>query len=100
MITRTKPALPLKLLGLVLGAAFATSALAQEKHTLRVADWMPTTHHISSQGGKVFMEKATELSVDGCNSTISPLNNLVKPKTPCNWARTVSLILSTSHRLT
>lgn len=80
MITRTKPALPLKLLGLVLGAAFATSALAQEKHTLRVADWMPTTHHISSQGGKVFMEKATELSGGRLQFNYFPAEQLGKAK--------------------
>lgn len=42
--------------------AFPLKVVAQESITLRIADWMPESHSVSSHGGKVFMEKATELS--------------------------------------
>ncbi len=54
-----------RLTTVALASVFATLALpvqAQEKVTLKFADWMPTSHYTVKHGAQPFMQKATELS--------------------------------------
>lgn len=66
---------------------FATSAIA-DTVTLRVADWMPETHHIAGVGGKAFMEKATELSDGRIKFNYFPAEQLGKAKDSLQLAQT------------
>lgn len=70
----------LSALGLALSGAYAATATAQDTVTLRVADWMPTSHHVSSEGGVVFMEKAKELSKGRIQFSYFPAEQLGKAK--------------------
>jgi len=56
------------------------AAAAQDSITLRVGDWMPLSHHVSSHGGKVFMDKATELSKGRIQFKFFPAEQLGKAK--------------------
>lgn len=57
----------------------ATSAHAQEVK-LKVADWLPVSHPTYSEGGKVFMAKATELSKGRIQFQHFPAEQLGKAK--------------------
>lgn len=54
-------------------------ALAQEVK-LKVADWLPLSHYTYSEGGKVFMAKATELSKGRIQFQYFPAEQLGKAK--------------------
>lgn len=66
---------------------FSSATLAQETVTLRVGDWMPLSHHVSSHGGKVFMDKATELSKGRIQFQFFPAEQLGKGKDSLQMAQ-------------
>lgn len=55
-------------------------ASAQEVVKLKVADWMPLSHYVVSEGAKVFMAKATELSKGKIEFQYFPSEQLGKAK--------------------
>jgi len=57
----------------------SSAALAQEVQ-LKVADWLPLSHYTYSEGGKVFMAKATELSKGRIQFQHFPAEQLGKAK--------------------
>lgn len=61
---------------------------AQEVIKLKVADWMPLTHHTVNEGGKVFMAKATELSKGRLQFEHFPAEQLGKAKDSLSLAQT------------
>lgn len=63
----------------VLAMASGGCALAQEVK-LKVADWLPLSHYTYSEGGKVFMAKATELSKGRIQFQHFPAEQLGKAK--------------------
>lgn len=73
-------------LATVLAVTAATSALAQEVK-LKVADWLPVSHHTYSEGGKVFMAKATELSKGRLQFQHFPSEQLGKAKDAVSLAQ-------------
>lgn len=60
-------------------SAGSGGAMAQEVK-LKVADWLPLSHYTYSEGGKVFMEKATELSKGRIQFQHFPAEQLGKGK--------------------
>lgn len=58
----------------------AGAAVAQEVITLKVSDWMPLTHYTVSEGGKVFMARAEELSKGRLKFEHYPAEQLGKAK--------------------
>lgn len=60
--------------------ALSAGAQAQDTVTLKVADWMPLTHYTVSEGGLVFMKKATELSNGKIQFKHYPAEQLGKAK--------------------
>lgn len=67
------------LLAASLALAGAGTAIA-DTVTLRVADWMPETHHVAGVGGKAFMDKARELSGGRIEFKYFPAEQLGKAK--------------------
>lgn len=65
---------------LLAGIGTSSAAASQDSITLRVGDWMPLSHHVSSHGGKVFMDKATELSNGRIQFKFFPAEQLGKAK--------------------
>lgn len=59
---------------------FSGTALSQEVIPLKVSDWMPLTHYTVSEGGKVFMAKAEELSRGRLKFEHYPAEQLGKAK--------------------
>jgi len=68
-------------------AVLSCAVAAQETVTLRVGDWMPESHHVSSHGGKVFMEKASELSNGRIKFQFFPAEQLGKAKDSLQMAQ-------------
>ncbi|MCD6674548.1 MAG: TRAP transporter substrate-binding protein DctP [Burkholderiaceae bacterium] len=66
----------------------ARAAIAQEVITLKVSDWMPLTHYTVSEGGKVFMAKAEELSRGRLKFEHYPAEQLGKAKDQLTLAQT------------
>lgn len=63
----------------VLAMTASGTALAQEVK-LKVADWLPLSHYTYSEGGKVFIAKATELSKGRIQFQHFPAEQLGKAK--------------------
>lgn len=78
------------LAGAITTAAALTfsSAATADTVTLRVADWMPETHHIAGIGGKAFMDKAVELSNGRIKFNYFPAEQLGKAKDSLQIAQT------------
>lgn len=72
----------------VLALALPCAVYAQETIRLKVADWMPLTHHTVNEGGKVFMAKATELSRGRLQFEHFPAEQLGKAKDSLSLAQT------------
>lgn len=62
------------------GVIVAQSAGAKETVTLKFADWFPLSHHVISEGGQVFMDKAVELSNGKIEFKFYPAEQLGKAK--------------------
>lgn len=69
-------------------ALFGAQASAQEKVTLKAADWMPTIHDTQIQGFNVLMKKATELSNGRIQFQFYPAEQLGKGKDMLTLAQT------------
>jgi TRAP-type C4-dicarboxylate transport system substrate-binding protein len=75
--TKVSSAIAISFLSLAL---LGTQATAQEKVTLKAADWMPTIHDTQIQGFNVLMKKATELSNGRIQFQFYPAEQLGKGK--------------------
>lgn len=71
-----------------LAAALPSLSLAEDKVKLKFADWLPTAHYTSSQGAKVFIEKAQELSKGRLEIQYFPAEQLGKAKDSLSLAQT------------
>lgn len=58
----------------------ANSLVVAQEVKLKVADWLPLSHYTYSEGGKVFMDKATELSKGRIQFQHFPAEQLGKAK--------------------
>ena len=82
---------PLKRTTAVLAASLLlglSTGVRAETVTLRVADWMPETHHIAGIGGKAFMDKARELGGERLKFQYFPAEQLGKAKDTLQLAQT------------
>lgn len=61
-------------------AIFTGSATVAQDVKLKVADWLPLSHYTYAEGGKAFMEKATELSKGRIQFQHFPAEQLGKAK--------------------
>lgn len=68
------------LAAIVLALGAGSGATHAQEIKLKVADWLPLSHYTYSEGGKVFMDKATELSKGRIQLQHFPAEQLGKAK--------------------